>query len=38
MQLEIKFKSIAVRWFFNMFLIVVLIVCAVVIGFIAVVN
>ena len=38
MQLEIKFKSIAVRWFFNMFLIVVLIVCAVVIGFIAMVN
>lgn len=38
MQLEIKFKSIAVRWFFNMFFIVVLIVCAVVIGFIAVVN
>ena len=38
MQLEIKFKSIAVRWFFNMFLIVVLIVCAVAIGFIAVVN
>lgn len=38
MQLEIKFKSIAVRWFFNMFLIVVLIVCAVVIAFIAVFN
>ena len=33
MQLEIKFKSIAVRWFFNIFLIVALIVCTVVIAF-----
>lgn len=33
MQLEIKFKSIAVRWFFNMFLIVALIVSTVIIAF-----
>ena len=33
MQLEIKFKSIAVRWFFNMFLIVVLIVSTVIVAF-----
>lgn len=33
MQLEIKFKSIAVRWFFNMFLIVALIVSMVIIAF-----
>jgi len=32
-QLEIKFKSIAVRWFFNMFLIVALIVSTVIIAF-----
>lgn len=33
MQLEIRFKSIAVRWFFNMFLIVTLIVSTVIIAF-----
>lgn len=33
MQLEIKFKSIAVRWFFNIFLIVAVIVCTAVISF-----
>ena len=33
MQLEIRFKSIAVRWFFNIFLIVAVIVSAVVIAF-----
>ncbi len=38
MQLEIKFKSIAVRWFFNMFLIVMLVVSAVVIAFSAVLS
>ena len=29
MQFEIKFKSIAVRWFFNIFLVVALLVCTV---------
>lgn len=38
MQLEIKFKSIAVRWFFNIFLIVALVVCAVIIALSAVVS
>ena len=38
MQLEIKFKSIAVRWFLNIFLIVVLVVCTVVIALSAVVS
>lgn len=33
MQLDIKFKSIAVRWFMNIFLIVAIIVCAVAIAF-----
>jgi len=33
LQLEIKFKSIAVRWFFNIFLIVAVIVCTAVISF-----
>lgn len=33
MQLDIKFKSIAVRWFVNIFLIVALILCTVVIAF-----
>ena len=38
MQLEIKFKSIAVRWFFNIFLIVALVVCTVIIALSAVVS
>lgn len=38
MQLEIKFKSIAVRWFFNIFLIVALVVCTVIIAISAVVS
>lgn len=38
MQLEIKFKSIAVRWFFNIFLIVALIVCTVIIALSALVS
>ncbi len=33
MKLEIKFKSIAVKWFFNIFLIVAVIICAVSIAF-----
>ncbi len=33
MQLEIKFKSIAVRWFFNIFLVVALVITAVAIAF-----
>ena len=33
MQVDIKFKSIALRWFMNMFLIIVLIVCTVVVAF-----
>lgn len=33
MQLDIKFKSIAGRWFFNIFLIVAIIVCTAVISF-----
>lgn len=32
LQLDIKFKSIAVRWFFNIFLIVALVVCTAVIS------
>ena len=36
MQFEIKFKSIAVRWFLNIFLIVVLAVCTVAVAFSAV--
>ena len=38
MQLEIKFKSIAVRWFFNIFLIVAVVVCTVIIALSAVVS
>ena len=38
MQLEIKFKSIAVRWFFNIFLIVALIVCTAIIALSAVAS
>ena len=38
MQLEIKFKSIAVRWFFNIFLIVALVVCTVIIALSALVG
>lgn len=38
MQLEIKFKSIAVRWFFNIFLIVVLIALSVSIAFSVIFN
>ncbi len=33
MQLEIKFKSIAVRWFINIFLVVAVVVCAATIAF-----
>jgi len=33
MQIEIKFKSIALRWFFNIFLIVAIVICAVAIAF-----
>ncbi|MBQ7726034.1 MAG: HAMP domain-containing histidine kinase [Clostridia bacterium] len=36
MQLDIQFKSIAVRWFMNIFLVVALIVCTVVVAFAAV--
>ncbi len=36
MQLELKFKSITARWFFNIFLIVALVVCTVIIAFSAV--
>ena len=38
MQLEIKFKSIALKWFFNIFLVVALIVCAAAIAFSVVFN
>ncbi len=38
MQLDIKFKSIAWRWFFNIFLIVAVIVCTVAVAFFAVFN
>lgn len=38
MQLEIKFKSIAVRWFLNIFLIVAVIICAVSIAFSIIIN
>lgn len=38
MQLPVKFKSIAMRWFFNIFLIVAVIVCAVAIAFSAIFN
>lgn len=33
MQFEIKFKSIAMKWFFNIFLIVAVVICAVAIAF-----
>lgn len=33
MQLEIKFKSIAVRWFLNIFLIVAVVICSVAVAF-----
>ena len=33
MQLEIKFKSIAFKWFFNIFLVVAIIICAAAIAF-----
>ncbi len=36
MQLEIKFKSIAMRWFLNIFLILAVIICAVAVAFSAV--
>ncbi len=38
MQLEIKFKSIAVKWFFNIFLVVAIVVCAAAIAFSVVFN
>ena len=38
MQLEIKFKSIALRWFFNIFLIVAIVVCTVIIALSALVS
>ena len=38
LQLDIKYKSIAVRWFVNIFLIIAVIVCAVAIAFFAVFN
>ena len=38
MQLDIKFKSITMRWFLNIFLIVAVIVCTVAIAFFAVFN
>ncbi len=38
MQLEVKFKSITMRWFFNIFLVVAVIICAVVIAFSLIFN
>lgn len=38
MQLDVKFKSITMRWFFNIFLVVAVIICAVVIAFSLIFN
>lgn len=38
MQLEIKFKSIAFRWFFNIFVVVAVVICSVAVAFSALFN